>query len=217
MATKHYEETYFGWQKQCGKFGAFANRVFYEKYIKETDVVLDFGCGGGYLLSALKCQKRIGVEINPGAIVEAEKNGIDVVSSISAIKSESKDVAITFHALEHCQRPLDELKGIFNSLKKGGILVAVVPAESILHEFNPNDKNHHLYTWSPMSFGNLCKDAGFQIKESKALYYSWPPRYNRVAKICQLIGMPNLFHNIAKLYGKLEKKVFQVICICEKS
>ena len=36
--------------------------------------VLDFGCGGGYLLDKINCKKKFGVEINNIAIKEAEKN-----------------------------------------------------------------------------------------------------------------------------------------------
>jgi hypothetical protein len=38
---------------------------FYAPYIRKTDAVVDFGCGGGFLLDALDCGDKMGVEINP--------------------------------------------------------------------------------------------------------------------------------------------------------
>ena len=47
----HYSDKYFEWQSNVGIFGAIANRIKFEKFIKEDQKVLDFGCGGGYMLS----------------------------------------------------------------------------------------------------------------------------------------------------------------------
>lgn len=47
MNEMYYGEKYFEWQKAVGEFGGRANLFKFEKYIKENDNVLDFGCGGG--------------------------------------------------------------------------------------------------------------------------------------------------------------------------
>ena len=47
----------------------------FSDFIKETDKVLDFGCGGGYLLNELNCADKYGVDINPVALEEASKWG----------------------------------------------------------------------------------------------------------------------------------------------
>ena len=38
-----------------------------------------------------------------------------------------------------------------------------VPHEDLSYAFEINDINQHLFTWSPMSFGNLVQKSGFQI------------------------------------------------------
>ena len=48
---EHYDEKYFSWQKLVGQFGGEANKIKFDNFIKENQKVLDFGCGGGYLLS----------------------------------------------------------------------------------------------------------------------------------------------------------------------
>ena len=69
----HYNEKYFEWQSNVGIFGALANRIKFEKLIRENQKVLDFGCGGGYMLSTFKKIEKYGVEINDTAREEAQK------------------------------------------------------------------------------------------------------------------------------------------------
>ena len=61
----YYNEDYFNdYQKKIGEFGGKANLFKFEEHIKNTDNVLDFGCGGGFLLSNLDCKYKAGIEIN---------------------------------------------------------------------------------------------------------------------------------------------------------
>ena len=43
----YYDEKYFGWQRDIGSFGGWANCTKFESYISSGDRVLDFGGGGG--------------------------------------------------------------------------------------------------------------------------------------------------------------------------
>ena len=40
--------------------------------------VLDFGCGGGYLLHNLTCAEKAGIEVNPAAIEDARAKGLTI-------------------------------------------------------------------------------------------------------------------------------------------
>ena len=62
LASAHYDARYFAWQAPQGEFGGWANLTKFRKYIRNDDRVLDFGCGGGFLLKNLTCRKRVGVE-----------------------------------------------------------------------------------------------------------------------------------------------------------
>ena len=45
--SDYYDDSYFDLQKKVGeRSGRILSKIF-QKYIQETDSILDFGCGGG--------------------------------------------------------------------------------------------------------------------------------------------------------------------------
>src|SRR3989339_877376 len=126
-AASHYSDKYFKFQQPIGEIGGRINAPLFAKYISNKDTVLDFGCGGGYLLSNLDCHQRIGVEINPYARKISRQQGISVFSSLSAIKPSSIDKVISNHALEHVENPMDVINLLYQVLKPKGMLILVLP------------------------------------------------------------------------------------------
>ncbi|TNE64093.1 MAG: class I SAM-dependent methyltransferase, partial [Bacteroidetes bacterium] len=179
----HYDYGYYAWQDPIGKFGGWANLVKVEGFISESDTVVDFGCGGGYLLHNIRCKEKVGIEINEAAREQAQRMGIRCVAASDAIESEFADVIISNNALEHVRHPLSELTELHRILKPGGKMVFMVPCETISYKYQPNDINYHLYSWSPMCIGNLFTEAGFQVIESKPYLYKWPPYYQTIARL----------------------------------
>ena len=212
MTSKnHYNEKYFEWQSHVGVFGAKANRIKFEKFIKEDQKVLDFGCGGGYMLSTFKNIDKYGVEINDTARKEANKK-FKVYKRSNDLPSEYFDIIISNHALEHCDNPFLELKELYRSLKKGGTICIVVPIDNKLNCFRKNDPFMHLYSWSPSNLGNILESVGFNVIESKPFIHTWIPYYLRIKKI---ISWP-LFHILCRIYGKLNHKYRQSRAIAIK-
>ena len=211
--SKHYDDNYFDWQSSIGEFGGWANKTKFANYILENDTVLDFGCGGGYLLKNINCKNRVGVDINPAAADIAKKNGVEIYNSVEDISNEYVDVIISNNALEHTLQPLDELKALKNKLKPNGKIIFVVPCESISYAYKPKDINHHLYSWSPMCLGNMFTEAGYSLIESKAYIHKWPPRYSLIAKI----GGRKLFELICRMYGRVERSWYQVRAVGVRS
>jgi predicted RNA methylase len=84
--SKHYNEKYFAFQRSIGEFGGWANTAKFEKYIQSDSDVLDFGCGGGFLLKQLGCRKNVGVEVNPIAQKIARENQIEVYTALKTIQ-----------------------------------------------------------------------------------------------------------------------------------
>lgn len=203
---KYYDSSYFNWQKKIGEFGGREDLWKFSNYISLSDKVIDFGCGGGYLLKNISCSERIGLEINGSARGQAQQNGIKTVSSIEEIKDEWADIIISNFALEHVENPLVVLKNLYKKLKRGGIIVFVVPQE-IKWKYYKDDINQHLYTWSPMSLGNLFVRAGFEVEKVETIKYQWPPVF--YMEIRRYFGK-TIFNLICKLYSRLQKYIYKM-------
>jgi len=211
-ASDHYDDAYFRWQQDVGRFGGWANLPKFQHQVDPTHDVLDFGCGGGYLLARLECQSRIGVEVNPSAADQARSNGIEVHPTLAGVADSSIDLAISNNALEHTLNPLNELKDLRRVLRPGGQAVFVVPCENISSSYDADDVNHHLYSWSPMCLGNLFTEAGFEVLEAKPYIHKWPPRPQRVARLLGRRG----FDVVCRLWGRVRRSWFQVRIVAQK-
>jgi SAM-dependent methyltransferase len=189
-AASHYDEAYFRSQSSAGVVGARLGRETFEEFVRHADTVIDFGCGGGYLLNELKPRRRIGIEINPHARAHARETGIDVYGSTDQLPADLvADAIISNHALEHVEEPLRELRKLAARLKVGGILVLVVPCDAPPLPFKENDPDFHLYSWNANNIGNLARCAGFSVREAAELRTRWPPKW---AWIYRLLGLEAL-------------------------
>jgi SAM-dependent methyltransferase len=97
MESKHVHSThylgtegeeYFRWQGVKGDVWGIIGARNFQRYIREHDCVLDFGCGGGFVLKNLSCGRRIGVEVNPAARQVAKENGIECYSDLSELQGQ---------------------------------------------------------------------------------------------------------------------------------
>ena len=172
-------EDYFAYQRSIAESRGALLALKFERYVKPGDCVLDFGCGGGYLLRALKCVKRIGVEINPAALSEAVRNGVECHAVLDAVADGIADVVVSNHALEHVPFPIEALRQIKRKLKQRGIVVLCLPADDwrTQRTYDPRDVNHHLHTWTPSLLGHTLGEAGFQVGagDIRMLTHAWPP------------------------------------------
>jgi len=211
-SSNHYDKKYFLWQSSIGEFGGWANLTKFQDYIKPSFKIIDFGCGGGYLLKNIDCKEKVGIEVNESARQQAKQLGIKTYATIEEINDEWADLIISNNVLEHCLNPLQDLKNLYPKLKHGGRIVFVVPCESINHKYVPNNISHHLYCWSPMSLGNLFTEAGFVVEESRPYIHKWRPKHRKIAKY----GGRGIFEIYCRIYGHLERSWFQVRIIARK-
>lgn len=189
----YYNEEYFDYQKEQGEFAAKMMKQFFEPYVAANNNLLDFGCGGGFLLNELNAANKAGIEINAAARKHAlDAFNIKTVPAIADVEDNWADILISSHALEHTLRPYDMLVELLPKLKTGGVVVFIVPHET-KYKFNREDVNKHLYTWSEMNIANLFMEAGYHVVESKELVHRFPPRHK-------------------KLYAMFGKKWFDLLC-----
>lgn len=211
MNTKHYDSKYFSYQQRIGEFGGKLNASKFSSHISEMDTVLDFGCGGGYILKNIHCKRKIGIEVNDTAKEYAIKNGIELYDTLENIPNSSVDILITHHVLEHLTNPFSALESMHRVLKENCKLIIVVPNEKV-KKYIPNDINNHLYTWTEMNLGNLVNEAGFSIQSVKEFYHRWPPFYLYIHKITG----DKIFNLLAIVYGYIFRNLSQIKLIAVK-
>lgn len=179
---------YFEYQRSIGAMGGLINSAKFKSFVQPTDTVIDFGCGGGFLLAALSCARKVGVDVNPAVRESVRLNGVEFYSDLAVIEDETADVVISNHALEHVPAPLDALKGIYQKLKPGGRLVLCLPMDDWRRQtrYAPENVDHHLYTWTPRLIGNLLTEAGFVVDPTRigVLKHAWPRHYEYLYKTC---------------------------------
>ncbi|MBJ6723165.1 class I SAM-dependent methyltransferase [Geomesophilobacter sediminis] len=210
--TTYYDENYFAFQRDMGEFSGWAETPKFAQYIPAGATVIDFGCGGGFILKNLNCARKIGVEINDTArMVAKRENGLEVVKFAHELKDSVADVIISNHALEHCFSPHAELSTLLDKLKPGGRIVFYVPCESIDYRWKPDNVHMHLYTWNPMTLGNLFISAGYEVEGVDSYFFKWPPRYRTVAKFGR-----RAFDAVCHFYGLLTRNNSQVRVVARK-
>ena len=211
IPASHYDATYYAWQREWGQFGAWASLPMFAPYVRPMDRVVDFGCGGGFLLEALAAAEKVGIEINPAARKEAESRGLDVRTRPADVPDAWADIVVSNHALEHCLDPLGELRALHTVLRPGGRIVFVVPSEGVRRQYDPADENRHLFTWSPMNLGHLFDEAGFEVEAVSEVLSRWPPKALLVARLGRLV-----FATVARLHGRLRRSLSQVRIVARK-
>lgn len=169
------------------EFGRRYQLRYFQPYCNESSDLLDFGCADGLSLRHLPAKRRVGVEINPIARKKCKElcsevsYGVELHASLNSVKSESIDIVISNHSLEHVPNPLETLSELHRILRPRGRLILVVPIDDWRDPKNRSwragDPDHHLYTWCPLNLGNLLVEAGFGGVETKISTSAWNPRF----------------------------------------
>ena len=216
-SAEYYDEKYFSWQKNIGEFGGKANTFKFIKSVGKDFTLIDYGCGGGFLLKNLDAKNKIGIELNINAHKLIKENGAEpFVSAQECQKNLGQrfaDLIISNNALEHTLNPYDEIQKLYPLLKQGGKIHFIVPLDSINYKWKPNDVNNHLYSWSPMNLGKLFLESGFEVVSVKPYIHKWPPFYRRIQSI---FGW-KIFNLVCRIYGKIERSWFQIEIIAVKA
>jgi len=167
-------------------FGRMYQSRYFATYCSKDRVLLDFGCGDGTILRQLPAARKIGIEINPECREKIKEFNatqevpIEVHDRIDLLLDKTVDVVVSNHCLEHVDSPFHTLKALKRILVLRGILVLVVPFDDWRSPKNRywrrNDRDFHLYTWSPMNIGNLLTAAGFEVREIRLCTFAWSPK-----------------------------------------
>ena len=171
------------------------------KYVKESDNVLEIGCGAGFFTNYIKAKSYTGIEYNDQAISIAQSKNLNVVKqSIQAHaldNFEKYDVVCFFQVLEHIDTPNEFIQDALKCLKKGGKLIFAVPAEDsfIADAINLylNMPPHHVSKWKDKVFEKIAQI--FNIKLLNITHEPLQPVHE------EFYFKVNLFKKIRKMMG----------------
>jgi 2-polyprenyl-3-methyl-5-hydroxy-6-metoxy-1,4-benzoquinol methylase len=145
--------------------------------------ILDYGCGTGMFLSAIKNAgwETYGMEPDNDARKIASENGNNVFSdkeSVVASIGDKKFNAITlWHVLEHVTDMPETLAFFKNKLNKDGVLIIAVPnhvsydAHYYKEYWAAYDVPRHLHHFELKSMKALVEQAGFKLQETKPMKF----------------------------------------------
>jgi SAM-dependent methyltransferase len=203
---------YFSWQSGGGDFAARITAHTFRRFAKPGDTIIDFGCGGGFLLKELGGRDNIGVEINPVAREHAQSLGVRCYATTGEVPDAVADVIISNHALEHVPYPIGALGELRRKLRPSGSLILCVPIDNWRHQkhYDRADLNHHLHTWTPQLLGNTLSDAGYEVLEIRPRIFAWPKRWT-VACYGRLPFW--MFRQICFWYGLVTGRGWEILCV----
>jgi len=156
----------------------YADKIYW-RYLKGK--VLEFGSGLGQNIFLHKAEAK-GVDISEFSIRFCKKKGIDVAKDLKKIKSNSMDSILVSHCLEHLENPADNLREFYRILKRGGMLLIILPTwnENKPVENFKSNISKHLYSWNFYEINELLRSVGFEIKLNKfnyasgfSVFYKW--------------------------------------------
>ncbi len=155
----------------------------FEPFLSAGDDLLDFGCANGSLARALAPRVRsvTGLEVNEHSRALATEHGLEVFASLASMPEQRQfDKIVSNHVLEHIPNVVGTLQVLRRHLRPDGRLVVVVPIEDHRtarnRQWRADDYDRHLYTWTPLLFGNLLDEAGFRPLRIEIVNLAWSPR-----------------------------------------
>tara|TARA_Y100000768_G_scaffold372221_1_gene339693 strand:- start:194 stop:1066 length:873 start_codon:yes stop_codon:yes gene_type:complete len=202
----------------------YLNSVKYiNKYIKKNSTFLDYGCGSGYFINALKDYgyKAVGVDYDKKLITDLKKNyEVYTLAEFDDINNKKFDVIHLGDVLEHMIDPINLMNYLILKLNKNGLIYIEGPIErnlslvnisiqlfgNIRNLFLPFIKRKH--TPTHLFFVNLKSQINFfrqfhnlSIIDYKVTETGWPYTgngfiKNSIAKIAIMMGGKKFFSHI---------------------
>lgn len=188
----------------------------FQRWLKPADVVVEIGVGQGWNLAGLRCARRIGSDLENFLPVDVQKEGVEYVEDTVLLGADFADAVICHHVLEHVLNPPAMLSEAMRLLKNGGLLLLHVPFEKErrYRHFDPNEPNHHLYSWNVQTLGNLAVSAGFEVLESEVGEFG----YDRFAgKLAARFSAGEPGFRVVRRLAHLLRPALEVRLVCRKN
>lgn len=147
--------------------------------IRESDQVMDIGCGGGATLMRMaqhihtghltgvdysEVSVNLSRELNAGDIHKGKMDILRASVERLPVEDERFDKIITVESFYFWPNPVDNLKEVLRTLKKGGIFLLVADIyqkDDLGKEVLENIERYHLFNPTPDEFRTMFQQAGF--------------------------------------------------------
>ena len=180
---------------------------FLQRWLGSGDTVLDLGCGFGDFINAVRCRRRIGVDLNEEA---AESLNPDVefhaasISDLSFIEDGSIDVVFTSNVLEHLpdKAAVEEtMQSVHDALRPGGTFIALGPNVRLVPGAYWDFWDHHVPI-SDRSLVELLEVIGFDVVDCIPRFLP----YTTVSRLPQSPGLVRLYLRFRPAWWLLGKQ-----------
>ena len=204
--TQIYDKRFSGHENYRNRVWKVLITKFFSKWIRNTDHILDLGCGYGEFINHTKCEVRYAMDLNPKTKSLLDKEIIFHEQDCSnpwKIEANSLDLVFTSNFFEHLpnkdslDRTICEIK---NALKPGGRLIAMGPNISVLKGKYWDFWDHHV-ALSDQSLCELLQIHDFTIEQSESKFLP----YNMVRvkeRPLFLVSLYLRFPILWELFGK---------------
>lgn len=152
--------------------------------LPDDAAVLDYGCGTGHWLVALRERARPGqrfIGIDPSERAVARLEGTGVEGHVgqdellgTTIPNESLDLILLDHVIEHVPEPRETLRRLASVLKRGGEIHGVTPnvdawdARWFGEKWVGWHPPRHFFLFDHESFTRLAEEAGLEVVQLRS-------------------------------------------------
>ncbi len=144
---------------------------FASQFVKETDRVLEVGCGKGIFAEKIAAKNYLGLEFSQEAKKLAAKRGVKVrnesIQNHAAANPATYDVVCSFQVLEHVSDIRSFIESGIACIKPGGLLIYSVPSADSYISLDSNSilnmPPHHVSWWSDACLKYVAGMFGLRI------------------------------------------------------
>jgi len=174
-------DEFYGWITSFDRYkseGRWEWKVIKEQLVRrKAKTLFEIGAGTGKLmtfLSSIDGLKCSGIDLSPTSCAAAQAKGFDVrnvaFDDLGQVlePTDTFDVIILSHVLEHVDNPLGIMQTLLGRISKGGHIMVAVPYSPMSRELTGWDimnlPPHHLTRWNAQSLQKLADTIGCQVE-----------------------------------------------------